>query len=143
MGFTSSSSSSSFPSSCFALKYQEPACANGWKASNSKPYFDHIPWNSIKDPGIGLLSSHGDRVIEFHFHSGGIGLMSTQEIVHWRPNSWWPINWRPINWRPINGRLINGWPINGWAINGRAMNWRPINWRPIEKPVVRFFGGIG
>ena len=44
-----------------------------------------IPWNSIKDPGIGLLSTNGDRLIDFHFHSGGIGLIGTQEIVNALP----------------------------------------------------------
>ena len=52
-----------------------------------------IPWNSIKDPGIGLLRTNGDRLNEFHFHSGGIGLIGTHEIVNalLPPEEIWPL----------------------------------------------------
>ena len=62
-----------------------------------------IPWNSIEDPGIGLLSTNRDRLIDFHFRSEGIGFIGTHEIVnahrpcdrcrhsHFRPDDCCPV----------------------------------------------------
>ena len=70
------------PTSPFRTKTDIEVCLEKFEDSDVMSVMSAtIPWNSIKDPGIGLLSTNGDRLIEFQFHWGGIGLIGTQSLA--------------------------------------------------------------